>query len=124
MVTSKDGILNEIRARFSQFNPPPGKGRRYPKALKDLIRSAVAQGASLPEIHEATKVSHNTLKRWLEGDQVPVLRKLEVIPASKAQNAPSLVNFPSGVIVELGETSMTHLIELICRYEACHVANR
>ena len=119
-------LLDEIKSRFAQFNElnRPGKGKRYPVELKDLVRQAALDGVVINDLLRVTGVSALSLARWLEHSSLPTVRRLEVIDQADSPGASRFVHFPSGVIIEFGgAVSTASLVEVVCRYEACHAAH-
>jgi hypothetical protein len=67
----KTAVLKEIGREFSKFRRRHrgGKGSGYPKALRELALSGLAQGSSPSEVSEAAGVTGESLRNWRRSDR-------------------------------------------------------
>lgn len=92
------------------FGGRPGRGCRYPAALRGeavwLARGALSEGLSLARVADQLGVRESTLSRWLDGSsERPSLRPVEVVageaePAGRGPGSGVVVVTASGVRIE------------------------
>ena len=128
------GLEALIKNRFAEFNRHSSatRGRKYPNALRELVREGGAAGIRPSDLRRLTGMSQTAIKCTLAKakakPKVAAPRRLEVVgsPAEPVKVSNSLVvRLPSGVTIELIDSTMLTpaLLRSLAGLEVNHAAS-
>jgi len=96
-------IKIELGEKFSRYRSEHSGKKRigYPEELREQVRAAIKLNMSYEEVAKACEISYHTVKKWVQPQEKPRVKKLELEPTNVSATAQATIHINDRIVIQI-----------------------